>query len=247
MLALSVCLANLLWILQSGPAPAHAGSDSRQMSRSVTLSVSIQVGQTVTLTWNAEGSSKVFASWSGIVSPSGSTEVRPERTTTYTLLAEGEHGLISKTMTVEVRGGRGDDELWPDPHLFDRFYISDKLAGISFIDFANRIRQVLQDDLMCTVRTVEYDDKARRLVLLTEFHQDYALVLPSETNIRQRRIAYRVEAVQNDPAEHTIGYTVGSLIQRQLMRDAHWRIEPSEEVYRKANDRVREGLTGSRR
>lgn len=57
----------------------------------------------VTLTWETKNADMVILSDVGLVSATGTREVNPQQTTTYTLLAEGANGAkVSKSLTVKV-------------------------------------------------------------------------------------------------------------------------------------------------
>ena len=63
----------------------------------------IQGGQSTTLSWNAPAAVKVFISGVGSFGPSGSTQVKPEGTTAYTLTATYIDGTsLTSSTTVEV-------------------------------------------------------------------------------------------------------------------------------------------------
>jgi hypothetical protein len=66
--------------------------------------IKIQSGQSTSLSWNAPASMQVFISGAGTFGPSGTTAVKPENTTTYTLTAtymDGTALTASATVTVE--------------------------------------------------------------------------------------------------------------------------------------------------
>jgi hypothetical protein len=67
----------------------------------------IDAGQTATLSWTVAGASSVSISPGiGSVNPqSGSTQVSPQQTTTYTLTADGPGGSVHATAIVSVGGG----------------------------------------------------------------------------------------------------------------------------------------------
>src|SRR5215475_14483892 len=64
----------------------------------------IQAGQSVKLKWNIGNADKVFISEVGKFTSDGAQTVTPDKTTTYTLIAEGKFGIVSKTITLVVEG-----------------------------------------------------------------------------------------------------------------------------------------------
>ena len=79
------------------PAPAPTASLSASPS-------TVDSGQCATLTWSSSDASSVsIDSGVGTVAASGSRQVCPEHTTTYTITASGEGGTRTETATVTVR------------------------------------------------------------------------------------------------------------------------------------------------
>lgn len=60
-------------------------------------------GQPVTLTWDTVHASRVTVNGQPVDAGSGALEVRPERDTTYTLVAENELGRVEQRVAVQVR------------------------------------------------------------------------------------------------------------------------------------------------
>ncbi|MDX2153978.1 MAG: OmpA family protein [Bryobacteraceae bacterium] len=69
----------------------------------------IQSGQSSTLTWNVEGATSVSISTLGTVANSGSQQVSPTATTTYTLTATNPAGQTTATATVTVTSAPGQN------------------------------------------------------------------------------------------------------------------------------------------
>jgi hypothetical protein len=67
----------------------------------------IQAGQTATLSWTVAGATSVSISpgIGSVNAQSGSTQVSPQQTTTYTLTASGPNGSVNATAVVAVGGG----------------------------------------------------------------------------------------------------------------------------------------------
>jgi KaiC/GvpD/RAD55 family RecA-like ATPase len=62
----------------------------------------VEQGQAVTLTWDAENASKVQLSGFGRVELKGSQVLTPQKLETYTLIADGDGGTVQKALTVKV-------------------------------------------------------------------------------------------------------------------------------------------------
>jgi hypothetical protein len=68
--------------------------------------VTLQPGQTSTLSWTTSGATQVSISGIGNVSPNGSTQVTPQQTTTYTLTAASADGRsVTAPVTITVAPG----------------------------------------------------------------------------------------------------------------------------------------------
>src|SRR5947208_761005 len=74
------------------------------VSQFTAMPASIERGQSTTLTWSASGQvTEVSVDQAvGFVASSGSVQVAPQATTTYTLKATGPGGTATKTVTVTV-------------------------------------------------------------------------------------------------------------------------------------------------
>lgn len=67
--------------------------------------LTINAGQSSTLTWTTTNADTVTISGVGAVSPNGSTSVSPAQTTTYTLTASNKTGQASASVTITVNSG----------------------------------------------------------------------------------------------------------------------------------------------
>jgi outer membrane protein OmpA-like peptidoglycan-associated protein len=94
---------NLTVQVTQGPAPRVL-----QFSAAPTT---INAGNAATLTWNVENAQTVSISTLGNVDPSGTRQVTPTETTTYTLTATNEHGSVNSTATVTVNPSTGGPTL----------------------------------------------------------------------------------------------------------------------------------------
>lgn len=189
---------------------------------------SIHLGGSAELSWTITGSDRGFLSYVGTVTSTGSVEIRPEQTTTYTLLADAGSGLIAKRVTVEVVGGKRGDEFPTNPESFK--YPITATTRVGFADLAAYVHSVLQEEMHLSVRKEEYDADHSRLVFVTTRVIDHNLLKPSETRIGARRVAYLV-AIEPGVQLQTLDYTVKTLVEYRLRIEETWRSEQSEDLY----------------
>jgi len=78
----------------------------------------IDAGQSSTLQWSVTNADSVSITSLGTVSASGSRSVSPTTTTTYTLTATNAAGSVTRTATVEVRGGTGPTIVFPSDFIY---------------------------------------------------------------------------------------------------------------------------------
>jgi len=79
---------------------------------------SIDAGQSSTLQWSVTNADSVSITSLGTVSNSGTRSVSPTTTTTYTLTATNAAGSVTRTATVEVRGGTGPTIVFPSDFIY---------------------------------------------------------------------------------------------------------------------------------
>jgi hypothetical protein len=79
---------------------------------------SIDAGQSSTLQWSVQNADSVSITSLGTVAASGSKSVSPIATTTYTLTATNAAGSVTRTATVEVRGGTGPTIVFPSDIIY---------------------------------------------------------------------------------------------------------------------------------
>ena len=78
----------------------------------------IDAGQSSTLQWSVTNADSVSITSLGTVSNSGTRSVSPTTTTTYTLTATNAAGSVTRTATVEVRGGTGPTIVFPSDFIY---------------------------------------------------------------------------------------------------------------------------------
>ncbi len=190
---------------------------------------SIRYGQSATLSWEVENTTDVFLSGVGKLPAKASREVRPEETTTYTLVAELPSGLVSREVKITVIGGGRGTEF---PMSYERFQypVRDELGVDSYVDFLDRVQRVLQDEMGFSVRPM--DLPSRHFLIVTNRSLRPRLVSPSETRIAARRIAYLVEIEHRRTERGRVRYTVKTLIEYRRKAESTWRLEGNEVLHR---------------
>lgn len=187
----------------------------------------IAAGQSTTLNWRIPPEQRVVLLGKGSVAASGELGISPSETTSYTIVAEGPAGFLSKTITVEVAGSRGVD--FPSEEEQFRYPLSDEHAVKSKTAFLDSVHRLLQGDLGFSVKNYSLNDGT--IVFLTNSSVRADLVDPPESRrLRARRIAYRLEV--KDRTDR-VASTVQMLIEYQLRAEETWRKEGREDLYRR--------------
>jgi hypothetical protein len=186
----------------------------------------ISAGDAATLEWKIPPPAKVALIGVGPVETSGTLNVSPVQTMSYTLVAESPSGLIAKSLTIEVGGSRGTD--FPADDSQFRFPLSVERVVQSKAAFLDSVHRVLQNDLLFSVKT--YSQKPSEVVFLTNSGERSDLVSPDERRLRSRRISYRV-LIEDRPSR--LYCTIDSLIEYQLRAEETWRKENREDLYRR--------------
>jgi hypothetical protein len=185
----------------------------------------ISAGESATLSWQATPTQKTVLLGTGEVVPSGSMQISPTSTSSYTLVSDGPEGFSARTVTVEVTGARG--AYFPSDEEQYRYPLSDQRTVHSRGDFLQEIFRLLQNDLAFSVRT--YTAGNGVVIFLTNAAERGDLVTADERRrIRARRISFRLEVA--DRADQ-LAYTIKSLIEFQLRAEETWRKESQETWY----------------
>ena len=200
----------------------------------------LAVGKTASLSWSVKGGGKIFVSHVGSVQSSGRIEIKPEQTTTYTLVAEGNNAVFTKTITVDVTGSKGENE-FPNETNF-KYPIVSKLVWPSFPELLQHIQSVLQDTMTFTLN--EYLKSDGQYVFVTNQSQRPDLVKKAETRIGARRIAYLVEVARENPKSEGHTYTIKALIEYRRKVERSWRGEADESMYQQQTRRLQAIING---
>jgi hypothetical protein len=184
-------------------------------------------GESATLNWRAPPGRKTVLLGTGDVAPSGSIQVSPPSTSSYTLVSDGPDGFSARTITIEVGGSRGAD--FPSDEAQFRYPLSDRRAVHSKSEFLEKAFSLLQNELAFSVRT--YTEENGVIVFLTNSAEQADLVGADERRrMRARRISFRLE-VADRPGQ--LAYTIKSLIEFQLRAEETWRKDDREDLYRR--------------
>jgi|SRR5919205_85745 hypothetical protein len=201
---------------------------------------SIACGESITLRWSVPGAVEVYISGVGRVAATGERQVRPQGTTTYTILSEGPLGIRAKSITIQVRGcSRGPTD-YPDPGAFSD-QLRERREVHSYPAFLELTHRVLQDEM-----SFQVDDRI-------SLNGDAVFITkPREVDIRhpddeknrvssRRQLAYLVEVRRGEnPAEVT--YSIKTFIQYQKILGETWRPEQNEEIHRAEAVKLRDAL-----
>lgn len=198
---------------------------------------SIEAGQPALLTWSVENARSVLISEIGKVDASGQSQVNPTSITKYTLIAENQDVVSSKTIELLVTGGRGGDEFPQDYSLF-RYPVSYRRSRTSLVAFLDQIRGALQNDMTFTVRGPQ-SEGARYLFVTNKSERGYLMQSDDRQNrIGRRRISYIVEVESPDSRAREVTYTIKAFIEYKRVIESTWRIESREGIYRTELDRL---------
>lgn len=151
-----------------------------------------------------------------------------DRTTTYTLVADTLSGALARHVTVEVRGGRGIDDL-PDSKQF-AYPLTFAKRIRSPATFISQMHDVLQNDLGFSVQPSGTPEKA--LSLTTNLSDRSDLVDKNERSIRARRIAQRIDIQYGAASSQDVQYTILTLIEFQRRAERTWTKDENEALYR---------------
>lgn len=188
------------------------------------------IGDTILLNWDIQHADYAYIFNLGKIPLSGSQKISPQENTTFTIIAEGENGIISKSIFINVEGGRGKKD-FPSFEKFDskrQFTIQ----GISTIKILKHIHNILQDYLEVQVNE-SYDRHNGKTIFLTKLTQNPNLIQSDESQIRSRRIAYMVEVKNVDSKLEEYSYSVDVYIQYQRRSESTWRTEQDKKIYTK--------------
>lgn len=189
---------------------------------------SIAPGDSAELTWQVKNADLVYISNVGKVSLSGRIKISPDNSTTYTLIAESKAGIITKTISLEVKGTRGDED-FPEMSEF-KFRNEYKLSAPSFTAILDQVHNLLQDMLGFQVNE-SYDRHAGQTKFVTKLSIKPELKQRNEGAIRARRIAFLVEVNEFSAAAKEYPCAIHAFIQYQRRAESRWRPEGDENIH----------------
>jgi len=189
---------------------------------------SIAAGDSAQLSWQVKNADLVYISSVGKVSLSGRIKISPDNSTTYTLIAESEAGIIRKTVSLEVKGTRGDQD-FPKSDEF-KFKNAYQLSAPSFVLLLDHVHHLLQNMLGFQV-SESYDRHTGQEKFVTRLSIKPELKQRTEGAIRARRIAYLVEINEFSASARKYPCTIHALIQYQRRAENRWRPEGDENIH----------------
>lgn len=204
----------------------------------------VEFGQPCKLAWQFT-SGNGFLSGIGKVDSSGSTVVKPEFSTTYTLLVWNGDVVEDTSVTVTVVGAKGDSSQFPDISDFTEPGVSGKSASADYLEFLGFVHRKLQDEFAFRVKG-DFLPGRPWSVLYTNRQIRDKLVRLTDRGVRHRRIAYyvRIDQLPRGKLSH---FEVRTLLQYQLFGESTWRPEIPEidaQIGHAAAEELRNTLQG---
>lgn len=189
---------------------------------------SIAPGDSAGLSWYVKDGDHFYISNVGKVQPAGRFKISPDASTTYTLIVESKAGITSKTVSLEVKGTRGDEDFPKvDEFKFKNVY---KLSAPSFVSLLDQIHHLLQNILEFQVNE-SYDRHAGQTKFVTKLSIKPDLKKRDERAIRARRIAFLVEVNEFSATAGQFPCSIHALIKYQRRAESRWRPEKNENIY----------------
>jgi len=189
----------------------------------------VQLGDPVTLSWDAPGADAVFLTNIGRVEIKGQLEVYPkEKLTSYFLIVGSKFGLKVKAeeVKIEVIGGRG---IFPQKEAFIHSWTY-CLTAPSLVELLDCCHYVLQNAMRFEVDE-RYDRKKTTTVFVTGSSIQPDMVEKTEIHIRSRRISYWVEIRDNKSPQGKFTCEIRTFVEYQLRMENTWRPETSDSHY----------------
>jgi hypothetical protein len=208
-------------------------------------SKTIQSGQSTELKWKVKNAQKVLISGVGKVGPEGSQTITPGKTTNYTLIAEGDFGIVSETVTVEVTGAKGGD--YPMDYDSFRYPLDCKYKDSSFIDFLDRIHNVLQDEMHFSVYG-PFPTRSGTFMFVTDYKRlDTQPCAPNEDHIGERHLSYLVEVQKNAALNQEYAFTIKAFYQYRKQIERTWRTGDCSDIYKSEIEGLRTKINSSKK
>lgn len=195
----------------------------------------INSGQHAVLTWKVSNADRIYISSLGKVGTSGRQELSPDKTKTYSLIADGPNGIASRSIEVVVKGSKGNGECPKEDMLKHPFTY--KAIGNNYTDVIDIIHGVLQNEMGFSIQR-EYELRNGPFIFLTNCSQKGYLLNKSDKTIGSRRIAYEVEIKGPSSSNNFVEYTIRSAIQYRKRIIETWRQESTDSLYLQESKRL---------
>jgi hypothetical protein len=189
----------------------------------------IGIGNFIKLTWAVTNAKNIFISGYGKVTSTGMLSIRPDKTTSFTLIAENDAGIASKTVTVRVRGIRGEFD-FPDRSLF-RYSKSYRTSTPSVVNFVDHVYTILQDTMGFRVDDLLTMRDDRFILITNRLQIDYLIKHHERQRIATWRIAYLVEIEKPNSQSKESVYFIKAIIEYKRKVEQRWRLEEDELLY----------------
>jgi hypothetical protein len=200
----------------------------------------ISAGNEATLQWQTgTAATRVLLSDVGLVDRSGRVTVKPLASTVYTLVAEGPFGVVTRSVTIDVDGTRGND--FPDSYDGFRFPITARRQAPSFVDLLESLRRALEARARAPVAG-PMPSTSGHLLLVTGFATAATDSCGAETNLGERRVAYLIDLEPQTRADQWYAFTIKTFYQYRRRIERTWRTGDCREWYRSAAESLRSAL-----
>jgi hypothetical protein len=180
------------------------------------------------LTWTSDGDG-AFILNHGHVKPSGSLELKPDYSTTYTLVVEKNGVVEMATASVDIKGQRGSP-LIPSRDDF-KFSFKGRETILKYEDFLPVIEDVLQTNHFEFIGTFKKSDPY--VVYYTDHSERNDLRGKDEHGRNAHRLSYCVQVnkpTADDPKE--VKFTVFALVELRPVAESDWSASEDGELVR---------------
>jgi hypothetical protein len=198
----------------------------------------VELGKLTRLTWTSTCDS-AFLSGIGKVSGSGSIEVAPGRSTVYTIICDGRHGIEFASTRVKFEGERGNPDL-PNPFDFPKGQ-QERRKSIRYADVLDLTLKTLQDGMKFTVYS-QHAPHDQFYVFFTDRQEQPDMLYPSDRGIRARRVAYEVQIFDPGNNANAINFEVRAIAEYQRLGEGAWHLENNQRAISDAISRLRQKL-----
>ncbi len=239
-----VAVLLLLGAISASPTPRPSENPQpRQKPPNVTINVAprtSQVGDSITVSWRASGADSIYISHIGYVPAVGTRRVALRASTTFYALAEHDSRAVIASAKATVAGSRGGSEF---PGRNEAFGNPLKVIcrARSLRGLLNGVTVTLQEGYSMSLD--EYPaSRNSEYVFITTRREWPGLLVPSDPNVRARRLAFRVRVVTHPTPEREYEYVIETLIERNKKLVRPWKQENNPVIAMREAQRLRDRI-----